>query len=81
MAKVHDKITEQVEQVSTIADDYKQRIARFLEQEGDGIRKEADQESAYIIARAREEYSQRLSRFLEEEAEEPRKREATPSND
>ena len=45
MVKANNKITELVEQGSII-DDYKQRIARFLEQEGDSIRKESEQESA-----------------------------------
>jgi len=39
MAKVYNKT---IEQVFTIADDFKQRIARFLEQEGDSIRKESE---------------------------------------
>ena len=73
MVKVNSKIAEQVEPGSIIADDYTQRIARFLKQEGDSIRKEAEQESAYIVSRAREEYNQRLSRFLEEEGREIRK--------
>ncbi|HEY50334.1 MAG TPA: hypothetical protein G4O20_00805 [Dehalococcoidia bacterium] len=75
MARANNRITETelVKRESIIDDDYKQRIARFLEREGDSIRKEADQESAFIISRAREEYIQRLSRFLEEEGEKIRK--------
>ncbi len=69
MVKVHSKTTEQLEKRFIADDDCKQRIARFIDQEGDSIRKGAEQESAHIIAKAREEYSQRLSRFLEEEGE------------
>jgi len=72
VVKANNKITELVEQGS-IMDDYKQRIAQFLEREGDSIRKEAEQEKSCIVSRAREEYVQRLSRFLEEEGGKIRK--------
>ena len=73
MAKVPNKIIEQAEEEATISDDYKQRLTQIIEEEGDRIRKETEQESAHIITRAREGYRQRLSRFLEKEAEKIRR--------
>ena len=75
MAKAtNNTINEQIERRFELDDNYKERITRFLEQEGNRIRKEADQESTSIISRAREEYNQRLSKFLEQEEENIRKR-------
>jgi len=69
MAKTNNTVNEQIEQGFGLDDNYRERIARFLEQEGDRIRKEADQESTSIISKAREEYNQRLIKFLEQEGE------------
>jgi len=69
MAKTNNTVNEQIEQGFGLDDNYKERIARFLEQEGDRIRKEADQESTSIISKAREEYNQRLIKFLEQEGD------------
>jgi len=63
MVKAQDDSNEQTR------DDDEQRLAQLVDEEGDKIRKQAEHESAHIVARAREEYKGNLVRFLKEERE------------
>ena len=69
MAKMSTMSKEQTKGETTITDDYRQRLSKFLEEEGEQIRKKADQELASMIAKAREEYRKRIACFLEEEGQ------------
>ena len=67
MVRINTETKEETERETTIPDDYRQRISQFLEEEGERIREEADQELASIIAKAKEEYKKRVGRFFEGE--------------
>ena len=67
MVKASPKILQEVEDLTKATDDYKERLSRVIEEEGDRIRREADQESAVIINKSREKYKQRLSQVIAEE--------------
>ena len=71
--KMSAKSKVETERETTIPDNYSQRLSQFLEEEGERIRKEADRESASIIARAKEEYRKRITYFLEEESDRVRR--------
>jgi len=58
MGEVSNKVRQGVEEAARIIDEYKQRLTQVIEEEGERIRKEAELESANIIARAREEAEQ-----------------------
>jgi len=64
--KKESSAPEQIEKVATKPDSTA-RLSRLLAEEGDKIREKANQESSYIVAKAREEYKLRLTQFLEEE--------------
>ena len=63
--KKESSAPEQIEKVAAKPDSTA-RLSRLLAEEGDKIRDKANQESAHIIAKAREEYKLRLTQFLEE---------------
>ena len=73
MRKVIDETMQEPKEVNEVSDDVRHRLSLIIEEEGNRIRKEADQESAHIIARAREQYMQRLTKVLADEREKVRR--------
>jgi vacuolar-type H+-ATPase subunit H len=58
-------ITEELYEEINVTD----RVAQFIDEEGERIRQETERVQSPIIAKARQEYKKRLSAFLEEERE------------
>ena len=69
MKEVGNRVRHGIEETDIALDDLKQRISQVIEEEGDKIRKEGDQESARIITRARKEYKQRIVQVIVEEGQ------------
>ncbi len=65
MEEENTGITEEYQDETNVTE----RVARFLDEEGERIRQETDRIQSPIIAKARQEYKNRLSAFLEEERE------------
>ena len=53
MERVIDEILQEGQEVTGVSDDVRQRLSRIIEREGDRIRRDADHESAAIIAKAK----------------------------